>query len=235
MDVFQERNLIVPTRRELFGGLFCWIAYLLLFPLVLSMLPFFQEDSLRSSFLYNLAVSVSCFILVLLVFRKFLYRSKLPMPLLLFTGFWGFLGAYGLNNLWGYFLQSLVMFLPVTPSNMNQETIDLFLRSYSLPMVLNVVILAPVVEELLFRGAIFAPLCRQKGPVPAYIASMVAFAALHVVSYIGQQHWLVILISFLEYLPAGLMLGWSYQRARSIWAPIVVHALLNLVSSMLIL
>lgn len=234
MDVFRNRNLIVPSQKELLWGLLCWFSFLLGIPLLVSAIPFFRESSLRVNFLYDLTVSVCLFVLVLAVFRNFLFRSRLPFFLLLLTCLFGFIGTMGLNSLWGIFLSFLLPFLEESPTNMNQELVNSFLAAYSGPMILNVALLAPFVEELLFRGTLFAPLCK-KSPLLAYVVSMTAFAGLHVMSYIGVQHWSVLLFSFLQYLPAGFILCWSYQRAYSIWAPITLHGLMNLYSSLMIL
>lgn len=234
MNPFSNTSLIAPSKKELPGSLLCWIAYLVGIPLLLGQLPYFQEDSLRTQFLYNLSVSVCCFSLILLVFRDFLFRSRMPLSLFLFACFFGFLAVYGINNLMSYVLLILLQFLPIEPENMNQIAVESFLQTYRLPMILNVVILSPVIEEVLFRGTIFGPLCK-KNRILAYAASMAAFSAMHVVSYIGAQPLPVLLISFVEYLPAGFALCWCYQFYGSIWVPITIHGLMNLISSLLVM
>ncbi len=233
MIVFQNRKVIAPNQKELQGGLLCWLTYLLL-PFLLSGFSFFHEDSLRSSFLFDLTFSVLCFLLVLIVFRSFLFRSRIPFLLLLLTCFFGFIGTQALSSLWWILLSFLEPLLPEAPSNMNQELVNSFLEHYKGAMLLNVVLFAPFIEELLLRGVIFAPLCK-KSPLLAYAVSMTVFSALHVTGFIGVQHWAILLFSFLEYLPAAFVLCWSYQRSQSIWAPICLHGLLNLYSTILIL
>ena len=233
MNVFSNRDVIAPTREELWGGFVCFMAYLLVIPAVLSLcFPIFAEDTPHSLFLYNLTISVCCFLLTLILFRKFLFRSRLPFGLLFVTCLFGFLANRALENLLWLLLSFLQQFLKETPINLNQNTVSAFLNTYRGAMLVNVVILGPFVEEILFRGVIFGPLCK-KNIFLAYVASMVAFAALHVISYIGVQHWSVLLFSALQYLPAGFVLCWSYQRSQSIWAPIVLHGLMNLFVSLL--
>ncbi len=233
MIIFQNRNLIAPNRKELQGGLLCWVAFLFL-PYLLILFPFFQENSLQNQFLFDLTVTVLCFLLVLIVFRNFLFRSRVPFLFLLMTCFFGFLGSQAIGNLWGLLLSFLAPFLPETPSNMNQELINSFLENYKGIMILNVVLFTPFIEELLLRGTIFAPLCKRS-PFLAYAVSMTVFSALHVTGFIGMQHWSLLLFSFLQYLPAAFVLCWSYQRSQSIWAPICLHGILNLYSTILIL
>ena len=233
MNVFSNRNIVAPSRKELWGGLICWFAYLLVIPVLLSLcVPYFSQDSIRASFLYNLTSIVCTFLLVVFLFRNFLFRSRLPFRLLLITCLFGFLGARALESLWWILLSFISPLLPESPSNMNQNIVMEFLNTYTGFMLLDVALLAPFVEEILFRGVIFAPLCK-KSPLLAYIVSMVAFAALHVISFIGVQHWSVLLFTSLQYLPAGFVLCWSYQRSGSIWSPIVLHGLINLYSSII--
>ena len=37
-------------------------------------------------------------------------------------------------------------------------------------------------------------------------------------------------MAFLQYLPAGLCLAWAYTKADTIFAPILIHAIINAVS-----
>ena len=39
--------------------------------------------------------------------------------------------------------------------------------------------------------------------------------------------FLELFLSFLQYVPAGLCLAWSYEKADSIWAPILIHIAVN--------
>ncbi len=234
MFVFNNRNVITPSRKELLWGLLCWFGFLAGFPLLLDALGLFAEDSLRADFLYSLTVSVCNFVLVLLVFRNFLFRSRLPFFLLIMTCLFGFIANMGIESLNNILLALLYPFLQEDPTNMNQEIVNTFLNNYTGYMILDVVLFAPIVEELLFRGTIFGPLCKRS-PLWAYIVSVAAFGAMHVISFIGMQHWTVILFSFLQYLPAGFVLCWSYQRSQSIWTPIALHGIMNLYSSIMIL
>jgi membrane protease YdiL (CAAX protease family) len=39
-----------------------------------------------------------------------------------------------------------------------------------------------------------------------------------------------VLINLLDYLPASLALAWSYEKSGSVWSPILLHALINVLS-----
>jgi len=57
--------------------------------------------------------------------------------------------------------------------------------------------------------------------------SMLVFAIIHIIGYIGQYSALELLMALLQYLPAGLCLAWSYTKADTIFAPILIHAAVN--------
>jgi membrane protease YdiL (CAAX protease family) len=87
-----------------------------------------------------------------------------------------------------------------------------------------VVVLAPVAEELLFRGLLFGGLATRVGPGAAAVISAVVFGAAHL-------DWSL----FLGLSLAGLVLNGLYWRHRSLWVSTVAHATLNGVSVMLAL
>jgi membrane protease YdiL (CAAX protease family) len=76
--------------------------------------------------------------------------------------------------------------------------------------------LAPLVEELLFRGILYGWLAHRWGSVIAWIGSSLAFAAAHV----ELAH--IILV-----LPLGLWFGWLRRRTDSLWPSLVAHAANN--------
>ncbi len=76
--------------------------------------------------------------------------------------------------------------------------------------------LAPLVEELVFRGLLYGWLAGRWGTVVAWIVSSLAFAAAH----IELAH--VILV-----LPLGLWFGWLRRRTGSLWPSLVSHMVNN--------
>lgn len=87
------------------------------------------------------------------------------------------------------------------------------------------VVLAPVTEEVLFRGLLFASL-RRRLPWPiAAMVSALAFAVLH--GY-GVQ-------GFASVMWSGLAWAWAYERTGSLWPAMIGHALGNLSASALVL
>lgn len=85
--------------------------------------------------------------------------------------------------------------------------------------VLDIALLSPILEELMFRGAITRELLRKFRPGMAIVISGLLFGLIHfnpVQSVFG----------FL----AGMLLAWLYWRTRSVVPCIVVHVLNNALS-----
>jgi len=78
---------------------------------------------------------------------------------------------------------------------------------------------APVGEELLYRGMLFGALRRRWGFWGAASVSSLAFGLFHMIP-------LQILMAML----LGVVLCWVYERSGSLWAPVVVHLVNNLLA-----
>ncbi|WP_375408659.1 lysostaphin resistance A-like protein [uncultured Methylobacterium sp.] len=86
--------------------------------------------------------------------------------------------------------------------------------------LLYVTLLAPVAEEILMRGEIFAKARRFLGPAGAIVATALLFAFAHV-----SQAGIARPVSL---LPLALMLGWLRWRTDRLWPCIVLHGWSNL-------
>lgn len=96
-----------------------------------------------------------------------------------------------------------------------------------LPMLwLATVVVAPVAEELLFRGFLHRGWALSwLGASGTIVVTSALWAALH-----QQYHWLGILCIFLM----GLIFGWARQRSGSTTLTIILHALNNLFATILV-
>ena len=78
------------------------------------------------------------------------------------------------------------------------------------------VVVAPVTEELLFRGILY-PFIKQRGyPRLALWGTAVLFGALH-----------LNLMTFIPLTFLGLVLAWLYDTTDNLLAPIFAHSLFN--------
>jgi membrane protease YdiL (CAAX protease family) len=102
-------------------------------------------------------------------------------------------------------------------------------------LLLNLItgaIVAPVSEEVLFRGVAATAWARTAGPTAAIVRSSVLFALAHILSVGGttfSQAAGLVVIAAVGRLPIALALGWVYLRTRSLWASIGLHATFNAV------
>ena len=83
-------------------------------------------------------------------------------------------------------------------------------------MVLMAVVVAPVCEDLVFRGYLYPAARHFAGPLAGALASGLVFGAAH-----GALAPLPALFVF------GCVLAWCYEKTRSLWAPVVVHVCFN--------
>jgi membrane protease YdiL (CAAX protease family) len=89
------------------------------------------------------------------------------------------------------------------------------------------IILAPLYEEILFRGFMFKGIEHSRlGPIGALLITSLAWSMLHI-----QYDLLIISTIF----AGGLLLGWSRLKTNSIYIPIVMHALQNLLATIVVI
>ena len=108
----------------------------------------------------------------------------------------------------------------------NQEMVgELAGKDYK-HMMAMAVLLAPIVEETLFRGVIFGS-CAKKSRVLAYVVSILAFSLYHVWQYaVVMQDW-TMLLGAIQYIPISAALCFCYDRSSTIWTPIFFHMFNN--------
>lgn len=87
-------------------------------------------------------------------------------------------------------------------------------------IVLAVVVIAPLGEELYFRGRLFSVLTAWKSEGVALVVTSLLFATLH----LADPGLLPLLPA---YVALGFTLGWLRQRTQGVFAPLVAHALYN--------
>lgn len=111
--------------------------------------------------------------------------------------------------------------------NSNNDTMLTMVRQAPIAMAVVTGLLVPVTEECIFRGLLFQGLSGFSRPA-AYLFSMLAFAMMHLASSFGTVSPLEFCLLFCQYLPAGLVLAWSYERSGTIFGPILIHGCFNL-------
>jgi membrane protease YdiL (CAAX protease family) len=96
--------------------------------------------------------------------------------------------------------------------------------------LLAAAVLAPVGEEIFFRGFATTAWARSSGARSAIVRGALFFALAHVVTLFDATFETGVqraLFSFVALLPVGLALGWLFLGRRSLYAAIGLHAAYN--------
>ena len=120
----------------------------------------------------------------------------------------------------------------------NANVMEMAAGNYGLTKALAIFI-APIVEEVLFRGVIFGSI-RPRSRGWAYVVSAGLFSVYHILSYVLASGDPGQLIYIIQYIPAAVALAWVYEHSGSIWTSIFYHmgfialslAVLNVFSQM---
>ena len=92
-----------------------------------------------------------------------------------------------------------------------------------------VILLAPFVEEVLFRGLVFGNL-KGKSRAAGYLVSCLLFALLHVWQFALVNQDITYFLLMVQYLVPGLVLAWTYEHSGTLWTAIALHAAANALS-----
>lgn len=97
--------------------------------------------------------------------------------------------------------------------------------------MLSVLVLAPLIEEFLFRGVLQTYLKRRVGKKPAILLSALCFSFFHY----SREQGLGNISIIIALLVLGGYLGFLYERQKSLFAPIGLHVAFNAISAFRIL
>ena len=117
-------------------------------------------------------------------------------------------------GVWGVALQYFDVTLPgqdIDPSRLFPPGVVGIVMAFVVAVVL-----APLTEEIVFRGILLSSLDRRWGATAAIVGSSALFAAMHVSPYAIPPIFVL-----------SLVLGWLFVRTRSLTVCIVAHAAFN--------
>jgi membrane protease YdiL (CAAX protease family) len=103
--------------------------------------------------------------------------------------------------------------------------------------LLAAVVIAPIWEEVFFRGFVATAWARTAGVRAAIVRSAIFFALVHVIVVGGADFRTALLaavIAFAIRLPVGLVLGWIFLVRRTLVAPVALHATYNAIPVLLV-
>jgi hypothetical protein len=134
-----------------------------------------------------------------------------------------YFGAEIINIIYALVLSAAHFTRPPDPA---LRVVMLFIRSSRAGLALAlfmVAVVAPIMEELFFRGFIYAAFRKRWGVTAAITLSSALFAVSHASLY-----------NFIPLMVLGAVLAYLYQRTGSLGPPIMLHALNNFLSVVLI-
>ena len=219
------QNTMTPRETALLG------VYIPIYCIVFPLLMNWHSEHYPGAFTqlqYNVVYLLVSFAVVLLLGLRYLRREfdtlldrKLLSVITAIQGYFIYIFA-------GYALVMalLLMFGGVEWENPNNEAIVGMAMGDTMKVLAMSVFLGPVVEEVLFRGVVYAQL-RRFGALAGYAGSTLLFALLHVWQYAVWGDGAAALLYMVDYIPVGFVLAWCYERSGSIWTGIFLHLGLN--------
>ena len=209
------------NRTERVAGTIFFLVYLLVMPLLATRIFDLLEvvlDTTIGASLRNVLYYYMLFAITVLLFHSYLAHTS---------------GRFldNLNRSLSTMLLGLLVFYGANELIFRVCNVTIAAQVASAPRMtaLIVVLLAPFVEEVLFRGLVFGCL-KEKSRIFAYILSCALFAFLHVWTAAVSNWDLGYLILMLQYLVPGLVFAWAYEHSGTLWTSILLHALVNALS-----
>lgn len=217
---------------EQIAGTVFFVIYLVVLPFATAPLFRLAERLLGTdipSALQNAVYYYTLFAVTLIIFHGFLGRTTRN----LLDNFgnackavvMGLIGLYGLNEL----VYRLTRLLVNNRTNLNDTTISAQIHDAPRVTLLIVVLLAPFVEEVLFRGLVFGNL-KSRSRLAAYLVSCLLFALLHVWQFAVVRQDITYFALMVQYLVPGLVLAWAYDHTGTLWSSVFLHAAANALS-----
>lgn len=142
------------------------------------------------------------------------YKSVSPLKFLLIVP----LGVTSML-MGNYFVSFIQAFLPETWLVQYDEAASILYGDGIAVQIVASVIMAPLIEEIIFRGLIYRRIKRVSNSVIAMILSALFFGVFHMNVVQGIYAFII-----------GLILAYVCERYKTIWAPIIMHAVANGVS-----
>ena len=137
---------------------------------------------------------------------------------------WAYLGVFFLFFILMFvWVNITTLIFPSTQngSEMMKEVANLTGISYFIMRILYGSLIAPIVEELVFRGLLMTALSKFKKYYVDVVVSSTLFSLIHVLQY----GW--VLTDFIVYAGAGLLFGMLFRYTRSVYWPMALHIVWN--------
>lgn len=118
----------------------------------------------------------------------------------------------------------------------NQQLIDGRLERNRVIMTLVVCLIGPFVEEMIYRGILYEKVIKNRKSRKRIVGSILATSLLFALNHFGilnifKMEYYIQLLKYIPIFVIGVGLNCAYEKTRNIYAPIVVHICINIISS----
>ena len=197
-------------------------------PLLLGLLQAFSPDPMddaKLNLIYYLIGIAFCLTAQFTFLRRSFDRLAENFKLCLLTMLLALMMDYALS---GAAALLLLLVDGVVENPNNAAVMDMAAQDSGVVRAIGI-FLAPIVEEILFRGVVFGSL-RTRSRLWAYVVSVAAFSIYHVWQYAAVTGDAAMLLYALQYIPVSIVLAWAYERSGCIWTNIFFHMGFNALS-----
>lgn len=123
----------------------------------------------------------------------------------------------------------ITLLIPNLSTGANQENVNSIIQTAPILSFFSVVIIAPIVEEIIFRYLLVTPFFKNKKYI-GIVLSALLFGSIHLVSSIQNNTLLADLPNLCIYAGMGAVLACQYVKTENIYVPILGHTFNNLLA-----
>jgi membrane protease YdiL (CAAX protease family) len=223
-----------PTNQEALTGLLVGFGYLTIFTVIpylilINLIPTISE-SLAAS-LSQIIASIIAVGLMLMVSRRVYKLIIKNFTLTSFKQAMRYAGIMYLISI-SYGIISTYVFNNNTV-NANQQELIKIAGEYPVVFIILAVIVAPLIEELIFRYYLYKKL-EKRGFLLALTVSTFLFSIIHIVPSFATGTFIADIATLPAYLLPSLVFAVAYYQTGKLAVPIFAHFAFNLVSAILI-
>ncbi len=120
-------------------------------------------------------------------------------------------------------------FVSTSSSGANQENVDNIIKLAPVLSFFSVVVIAPIIEEIIFRYLLVTPFMKKNKYVAITVSALI-FGFVHLISSIESNTFLQDLPYLLVYSGMGAVLAYKYVETENIYVSIQGHMFNNLLS-----
>lgn len=216
---------IISKKRILLLVLNYFIGYMFLYPLLLKRIFILFKLDIKTydflSLLIYIGMIAFCFIVGFPILKESIQRFpkiRKYFESVLLT----FVALYFISGI----TSTIVMLVTNTDQSANQTLIIEAFKQSPLMIAFSILIYAPFVEEMVFRGAIFRGLRSRFSFITAGLISGLSFGMIHVFDSLLAGNF-IDLWYLLTYGALGFLFCYSYEKNKTFFAPMLLHFINN--------